>query len=104
MYKRGDTRKRGQNLALFCIFYESSAETLHAAAFVYSCTTPRFYLLKGSDHAVRIYNSGNFLLTCYYFCSLAIMFCHNTTPNEYCCSFADAILVNYFTHDPLLYL
>ena len=28
---------------------ESSAETLHAAAFVYSYTSPRFYLLKGPD-------------------------------------------------------
>ncbi len=28
---------------------ESSAEKLHAAAFVYSYTSPRFYLLKGPD-------------------------------------------------------
>jgi hypothetical protein len=31
---------------------ESSTETLHPPALVYSCTSPRFYLLKGSDHVV----------------------------------------------------
>ena len=43
--------------------YESSAETLHPPALVYSCTSPRFYLLKGSDHVVSTYYSVNFLLT-----------------------------------------
>ena len=33
-------------------FIESSAETLHPAALVYSCTSLRIYLLKGSDHVV----------------------------------------------------
>ena len=46
-------------------FVESSAETLHAAAFVYSCTTPRFYLLKGQDRRDHQLYSVNFLLTCY---------------------------------------
>jgi hypothetical protein len=31
------------------LFIELSAETLRAAAFVYSYTSPRFYLLKGPD-------------------------------------------------------
>jgi hypothetical protein len=68
---------------------ESSAETLHPTALVYSCTSPRFYLLKGSDHVVSTYFSVNFFLTWSYFC-------RNTTPSEYCCSFADTRPVHLF--------
>jgi hypothetical protein len=60
---------------------------------LYSCTSPQFYLLKGSDHVVSTYYSVNCLLTWPFFC-------RNTTPSEYCCSFADTRLVYFFTHNP----
>ena len=72
---------------------ESSAKTLHPPALVYSCTSPRFYLLKGSD-------CREHLLFCQFFCSLVFFFCRNTTPSEYCCSFADTRPVHFFTHHP----
>ena len=72
---------------------ESSAKTLHPPALVYSCTSPQFYSLKGSDHVLSTYYSVIFLLTWPFFC-------RNTTPNKYCCSFTDTRPVHFFTYDP----
>ena len=48
------------------VFYESSAKTLRPAALVYSCTSPRFYLLKGPDCREHLLFCQFFLLTWYY--------------------------------------
>jgi len=71
-------------------FMSRLPKTLHPLALVYSCTPPQFYLLKGSDHVVSNYYSVNFLLTWPFFC-------RNTTPSEYCCSFANTRPLHFFT-------
>jgi hypothetical protein len=50
-----------------CLKLESSSETLQPPALVYSCKSPQFYLLKGSDNVASTYYSVNFLLTCFLF-------------------------------------
>ena len=76
---------------------EWSAETHNPPAIVYSCTSPRFYLLQCSDHVVNTYCYDNFSLTCH-------VSCCNFTPSEYCCSLADTRPLLFFKHDPWLCL